>query len=854
MHRFVLTLALIFLGAFAFATHIVGGEFEILHIEGDRYLFRQIQYFDVINGNPQAKDLQIDASIFRKRDNVFVRSIMMRYQTESLVPYTNPECTNDRLVTSRIVYTTEVILNPDLFSDPEGYYMVWERCCRNNIITNIVRPDETGQTFYIEFPPIRKNGEEFRNSSPQLFPPLSDYACVNRLYYVDFRGSDPDGDSLVYSLVKPSNSSEYNPLPTPTPAPHPTVTWQPGITTGYQIPGNPTLQINAKGFLTVTPSQEGLFVFSVKCEEFRDGIKIGEVVRDFQLFVIDCPDPGNAPVIQVKPPGSNQYVSEMSVLVLKPDDDKCFDFKIADRDGSETISIRAEAVNFEASLQSILSSTIGFVESPDDTLQVQVCLPDCPYLLNEPFIIDIIAGDFTCPLPLMDTMRLMVLVEPPPNNPPKFTMPLQKNIVISTLEGNNLELSFSASDIDMDSLLLSVVGIDFDLSEYGVEIDTLLFEDGRIDFKLHWNTNCNIYPFASRNEFQLKLYIDDYDLCQIDNRDSIILNITIQLPTNNNPVVLVNNSSDDLENIVRVGDNLQFAVRAFDGDATDKLTLQAVGVGFDINSLGIDFEDKIGNSNIFSTLKWNVDCNAHNLLPMGKYDILLIAEDEDKCKVSNADTLVLTFNVLPPVNQAPQILINSEVTGDTLTVNAGALLDIEIMAYDPDNDSIAVKMLNPNQADQLGVNFSPSSGFGTIYNPFIWPTDCTLLGEDFADGVYTFTIVASDFKCIVPKSDTLHLTVIVHDEKIDYNILPPNVFTPNAEDQINASYFIPDLPEDNCRRQFKEVIIVNRYGKEIFSSNDRDFHWFGADQPSGVYYYFITYTDFSLRGTISLLK
>jgi gliding motility-associated-like protein len=114
--------------------------------------------------------------------------------------------------------------------------------------------------------------------------------------------------------------------------------------------------------------------------------------------------------------------------------------------------------------------------------------------------------------------------------------------------------------------------------------------------------------------------------------------------------------------------------------------------------------------------------------------------------------------------------------------------------------------------------------------------------------------VVSDFKCIVPKSDTLHLTVIVHDEKIDYDILPPNVFTPNAEDQINASYFIPDLPVDNCRRQFKEVIIFNRYGKEIFSSNDRDFHWYGADQPSGVYYYFITYTDFSLRGTISLLK
>ena len=201
MKRLILISALhLILSNSLFATHIVGGEFEILHLEGDRYQFRQIQYFDVVNGDPDAKDLQINASIFRKRDNVFVRSVLMRYQTESYVPYTNPVCTNDKLVTNRIVYTTEVILNPTLFSDPQGYYMVWERCCRNNIINNIVKPDETGQTFYLEFPPIRKNEEEFRNSTPQLFPPLSDYACVNRFYYVDFRGFDPDGDSLVYSL------------------------------------------------------------------------------------------------------------------------------------------------------------------------------------------------------------------------------------------------------------------------------------------------------------------------------------------------------------------------------------------------------------------------------------------------------------------------------------------------------------------------------------------------------------------------------------------------------------------------------------------------------------------------------
>ncbi|MCK5705398.1 MAG: hypothetical protein KAI29_29815, partial [Cyclobacteriaceae bacterium] len=510
----------------------------------------------------------------------------MRYSTEKYVPYTNPECTNDKLVTNRIVYTSEVQLNPNLFSDPEGYYMVWERSCRNNIINNIVKPDETGQTFYLEFPPIRKNGTAFRNSSPQLFPPLSDYACVNRFYYVDFRGFDADGDSLVYSLATPINSSAFVALPIPTPAPHPKVTWVSGITSEYQIPGNPTLEINKEGFLTVTPSEEGLFVFSVKCEEYRDGDKIGEVVRDFQLFVIDCPDPGTPPVIQVKSPGSEIFTSELDTIRLKVEDLKCFDFRINDRDGSETITIRAKPVNFEANLQSILSTNIGYIDQPEDTLGVQICLPDCPYLQNEAFIIDVIAQDYTCPLPLMDTIRLIVLVEPPPNQPPKFIEPTETVITASFIEGSVINMKFQAEDKDLDSLLLTVVADGFELSHYGIEIDTLVFENGKIDFNLRWDTNCQVYPFGLKNEFQLKLYVEDVDQCGLDKRDSVILNITIDLPDNNAPIVLIDNEHIDKELTVHIEDNLVFNIRAFDADATDLILLEAIGVGFILEDVG----------------------------------------------------------------------------------------------------------------------------------------------------------------------------------------------------------------------------------------------------------------------------
>jgi hypothetical protein len=249
-----------------------------------------------------------------------------------------------------------------------------------------------------------------------------------------------------------------------------------------------------------------------------------------------------------------------------------------------------------------------------------------------------------------------------------------------------------------------------------------------------------------------------------------------------------------------------------------------------------------------------VDCDAVFGVPEGKYEILLIAEDEDKCKVSNADTVSLRLNILPPINHAPEILVNSETIADTIRIDAGQLLDLEILSFDLDEDSISVRILNQDNADELGVAFNASSGIGNVYSSFQWQTDCSLLGENFSDATYDFTMIVNDFKCLVPKSDTLFLTVVVHDEKIEYDILPPNVFTPNADDDINESYFIPDLPGDNCRRQFVEVVIVNRYGKEVFSSDQRDFKWYAYDHPPGVYYFFVAYSDFSFRGTISLLK
>src|SRR5258706_13132538 len=191
------------------ASHIVGGEFELLHISGDTYRLNMILYYDLVHANVGAKDNNALVYIYRKRDNQLMANVNLPLTSESNVSYTQPACANGELQTAKLTYTSLVTLSPLTYNDPEGYYIMWERCCRNYAILNIYsenpqKSDYTGnyagQTFYLEFPSVVKNGQPFYNSSPRLFPPLSDYAVPGHAYYVDFAGVDDDNDSLVYSL------------------------------------------------------------------------------------------------------------------------------------------------------------------------------------------------------------------------------------------------------------------------------------------------------------------------------------------------------------------------------------------------------------------------------------------------------------------------------------------------------------------------------------------------------------------------------------------------------------------------------------------------------------------------------
>ncbi|HEX8061396.1 MAG TPA: gliding motility-associated C-terminal domain-containing protein, partial [Cyclobacteriaceae bacterium] len=348
MKRFAVVLCVLFSFP-ALASHIVGGEIEFLYVSGSRYKINLIYYFDVAHNpgrNPQLEEPTIQLAIFRKRDDAFMRNVALSWLYKTRVPYTQPSCSSGEIVTDKIIYTNTIELPGAQFDDPAGYYITWARCCRNYSILNIISQDPehggigAGQTFYLEFPPVLVGGKQFVNSSPKDFPALNDYACPTKPYYVDFAGVDVDGDSLAYSLVTPLSTVASTPVPPLVSQPYPNVTWLTGFGLDRIINGTPKspqypdLNISPAGFLRVTPRSQGLYVFAVKVEEYRNGKKIGETRRDFQMLVTDC-KLSAPPVITGKDLGAATYTrNEISVYYNNtvPDNDRCFMVSVADPD------------------------------------------------------------------------------------------------------------------------------------------------------------------------------------------------------------------------------------------------------------------------------------------------------------------------------------------------------------------------------------------------------------------------------------------------------------------------------------------------------------------------------------------
>lgn len=226
------------------------------------------------------------------------------------------------------------------------------------------------------------------------------------------------------------------------------------------------------------------------------------------------------------------------------------------------------------------------------------------------------------------------------------------------------------------------------------------------------------------------------------------------------------------------------------------------------------------------------------------------------CRNSNEE---LVFKALP--DQADVIYQWSfpdgfsvvQQTGNTLSLNTGAALNGAISVF------VSNQCFNTSPARlNITVTAPPERPTierlpcdrGLIYRGTDW-YDWYFNGEPLLDeprelmtldsGVYRLTI---GNECGLVSTDDFEVIPV-----IEGKVFIPNVVTDNDDGRNDK--FIIDRSLQNA-----SVLIVNRWGSEVFSSADYDNSWSGSGLPTGTYFYYIQHECLAkpLRGWVQVIR
>jgi len=291
----------------------------------------------------------------------------------SLCQSASAPCTNNNVVElEEYVYEAEITL--DHCSD-----WVLTVCdltgARNNSISTILLPFVQELCVVAEI-----NNLNVCNNSPLFSEYPAPYLCVGQAYCFNNGAVDVDGDSIIYSLTTPLTDGGV-------------VSYLSGYSTNNPISGLTTFDAYT-GDLCMTANQNEVSVVAMKITEYRNGVKIGSVMRDIQIIVLACP---STPPILTGYNGSPLNVTNSTAL------DDSLHFCVT---GADALSVNIEAPlgssnNKIMSWSGIAGTNATFTVSNNNSSNPVGTLNWTPQYIdvsNSPYTFSVIIEDDACPI------------------------------------------------------------------------------------------------------------------------------------------------------------------------------------------------------------------------------------------------------------------------------------------------------------------------------------------------------------------------------------------------------------------------------------------------------------------------
>jgi gliding motility-associated-like protein len=283
------------------ATHLVGGEMYYDHLGGDTYEVHLIIYRDCGPTNTNGTGFDLSAAIGVYQNSTLYSDATMQLDFNAV---TNIDLLSGNpcalLPPGVCIERAEYISILNLPASDQNYTIVYQRCCRNPQVINLEDATNTGFTMFTEVPAVNSGPDidTGSNSSSRFAALPQAYVCQGQPFELTNLATDPDGDSLIYSIGDVFIGGSFS-APTPSPPTGPpfnNVTWAEGYNAlnplGTGAMDN--LQIDpSNGTLSANPSVVGKYVVGIYVTEFRQNnlgnwVPLGKVIRDFTIDVVPC--------------------------------------------------------------------------------------------------------------------------------------------------------------------------------------------------------------------------------------------------------------------------------------------------------------------------------------------------------------------------------------------------------------------------------------------------------------------------------------------------------------------------------------------------------------------------------------
>ena len=355
----IITILFIFAVFSSFATHNRAGEITYRHLYGTTYEVTITTFTSIANG------------VFADRSELMIywgdgtSALLPRIELYDFYPFRRNK-----------------YVGTHTYPGVGEYEVFMEDPNRNEGVENI--PGSVNIVFAIKTI-LKISAFAGNNSTPVLLSEPIDFAAKNRIFIHNPSAFDADGDSLSYKLT---NCLGQDGVPIP----------------NYSLPpAANTLTIDAyTGDLVWDyPMQIGTYNIAFFIEEWRKGVKIGQILRDMQ---IDVKETDNLP----------PEINGVFDTCIVANDTLVFDV-IATDDNSNNITLTATGLGRE-DINEMGNPTFGNkITEPNKTTKTFRWVPHCEDVQNQPYIVVFKAQDNDNEVNLVDvkSQRIKVIAPAP---------------------------------------------------------------------------------------------------------------------------------------------------------------------------------------------------------------------------------------------------------------------------------------------------------------------------------------------------------------------------------------------------------------------------------------------------------